>query len=79
MCVKPLSGCVKVPEMFPVQVYHSLFWPLEFTVPNRDNNKCYSKIICNKLDSVSFITRDYICSTCGVHVALPHTLLLSFR
>uniref|UniRef100_A0A7N5ZS36 thioredoxin-disulfide reductase (NADPH) n=1 Tax=Anabas testudineus TaxID=64144 RepID=A0A7N5ZS36_ANATE len=26
-------------------VYHSLFWPLEFTVPGRDNNKCYSKII----------------------------------
>ncbi|KAG1934188.1 thioredoxin reductase 1, cytoplasmic [Pimephales promelas] len=35
-----------------LEVYHSLFWPLEFTVPNRDNNKCYAKIICNKLDSV---------------------------
>lgn len=35
-----------------VQVYHSLFWPLEFTVPGRDNNKCYAKIICNKLDNV---------------------------
>lgn len=37
-----------------VQVFHSFFWPLEFTVPGRDNNKCYSKIICNKLDSVRF-------------------------
>uniref|UniRef100_A0A8C5BLN8 thioredoxin-disulfide reductase (NADPH) n=1 Tax=Gadus morhua TaxID=8049 RepID=A0A8C5BLN8_GADMO len=34
-----------------LEIYHSLFWPLEFTVANRDNNKCYSKIICNKLDN----------------------------
>lgn len=33
-------------------MFHTLFWPLEFTVPGRDNNKCYAKIICNKLDSV---------------------------
>ncbi|KAI1890469.1 hypothetical protein AGOR_G00154030 [Albula goreensis] len=26
-----------------IEVFHSLFWPLEFTVPNRDNNKCYSR------------------------------------
>lgn len=37
------------------QVYHSLFWPLEFTVPGRDNNRCYAKLICNKLDNVSCI------------------------
>uniref|UniRef100_A0A8C4F634 Thioredoxin-disulfide reductase n=1 Tax=Dicentrarchus labrax TaxID=13489 RepID=A0A8C4F634_DICLA len=35
-----------------IEVYHSLLWPLEFTVPGRDNNRCYSKIICNKLDNV---------------------------
>lgn len=40
-----------------VQVYHTLFWPLEFTVPGRDNNKCYAKIICNKLDSVRLFLR----------------------
>uniref|UniRef100_A0A8C2TZP2 thioredoxin-disulfide reductase (NADPH) n=1 Tax=Coturnix japonica TaxID=93934 RepID=A0A8C2TZP2_COTJA len=34
-----------------LEVYHSLFWPLEWTVPGRDNNTCYAKIICNKLDS----------------------------
>uniref|UniRef100_A0A6Q2XCP2 thioredoxin-disulfide reductase (NADPH) n=1 Tax=Esox lucius TaxID=8010 RepID=A0A6Q2XCP2_ESOLU len=28
-----------------LEVYHSLFWPLEFTVPNRDNNKCYDRVI----------------------------------
>uniref|UniRef100_A0A803XWY5 thioredoxin-disulfide reductase (NADPH) n=1 Tax=Meleagris gallopavo TaxID=9103 RepID=A0A803XWY5_MELGA len=34
-----------------LEVYHSLFWPLEWTIPGRDNNTCYAKIICNKLDS----------------------------
>ncbi|EHA99506.1 Thioredoxin reductase 1, cytoplasmic [Heterocephalus glaber] len=31
-------------------VYHSFFWPLEWTVPSRDNNKCYAKIVCNLQD-----------------------------
>ncbi|XP_040214922.1 thioredoxin reductase 3 [Rana temporaria] len=33
-----------------LEVYHTLFWPLEWTVPGRDNNQCYAKIICNKED-----------------------------
>ncbi|NWI32264.1 TRXR3 reductase, partial [Sula dactylatra] len=33
-----------------ITVYHSLFWPLEWTVPGRDNNTCYAKIICSKHD-----------------------------
>lgn len=37
------------------QVYHSFFWPLEWTVPSRDNNKCYAKIICNLKDNVSAV------------------------
>lgn len=45
-----------------VQVYHTLFWPLEFTVANRDNNKCYGKIICNKLDSVRQLLPPLICT-----------------
>lgn len=39
--------------LFSSQVYHTLFWPLEWTVPGRDNNTCYAKIICNKQDNVS--------------------------
>uniref|UniRef100_A0A8C6Y2J9 Thioredoxin reductase 1, cytoplasmic n=1 Tax=Naja naja TaxID=35670 RepID=A0A8C6Y2J9_NAJNA len=35
-----------------IEVYHSYFWPLEWTVPSRDNNKCYAKIICNLADRV---------------------------
>uniref|UniRef100_A0A669C1K7 thioredoxin-disulfide reductase (NADPH) n=1 Tax=Oreochromis niloticus TaxID=8128 RepID=A0A669C1K7_ORENI len=48
-----------------VQVYHSLFWPLEFTVPGRDNNKCYSKIICNKLDNDRVIGFHYLGPNAG--------------
>lgn len=44
-----------------VQVFHSLFWPLEFTLPNRDNNKCYAKIICNKLDNVRLLLLKHCC------------------
>lgn len=46
-------------------MYHSLFWPLEFTVPNRDNNKCYSKIICNKLDNDRVIGFHYLGPNAG--------------
>uniref|UniRef100_A0A3P8ZZL7 Thioredoxin-disulfide reductase n=1 Tax=Esox lucius TaxID=8010 RepID=A0A3P8ZZL7_ESOLU len=48
-----------------LEVYHSLFWPLEFTVPNRDNNKCYAKIICNKLDSDRVIGFHYLGPNAG--------------
>uniref|UniRef100_A0A7N8X587 thioredoxin-disulfide reductase (NADPH) n=1 Tax=Mastacembelus armatus TaxID=205130 RepID=A0A7N8X587_9TELE len=48
-----------------VEVYHSLFWPLEFTVPGRDNNKCYAKIICNKLDNDRVIGFHYLGPNAG--------------
>ncbi|OBS80167.1 hypothetical protein A6R68_21631 [Neotoma lepida] len=35
-----------------LEVYHTLFWPLEWTVAGRDSNTCYAKIICNKCDNV---------------------------
>lgn len=34
-----------------LEVYHTLFWPLEWTVNGRDNNTCYTKKICNEVDS----------------------------
>ncbi|XP_072914911.1 thioredoxin reductase 1, cytoplasmic-like [Hemitrygon akajei] len=46
-----------------VEVYHSYFWPLEWTVPSRDNNKCYAKIVCNKQDQKRVI---------GFHVLGPN-------
>ncbi|XP_070758342.1 thioredoxin reductase 3 isoform X3 [Enoplosus armatus] len=48
-----------------LKVYHSLFWPLEFTVPGRDNNRCYSKIICNKLDNDRVIGFHYLGPNAG--------------
>uniref|UniRef100_A0A3B4UB18 thioredoxin-disulfide reductase (NADPH) n=1 Tax=Seriola dumerili TaxID=41447 RepID=A0A3B4UB18_SERDU len=48
-----------------LKVYHSLFWPLEFTVPGRDNNRCYSKIICSKLDSDRVIGFHYLGPNAG--------------
>lgn len=55
LCQRSLRVCLLFPSVCVfvcVKVYHTLFWPLEYTVANRDNNKCYGKIICNKLDSV---------------------------
>ncbi|KAM9293230.1 thioredoxin reductase 1, cytoplasmic isoform 4-T6 [Morus bassanus] len=46
-----------------IEVYHSHFWPLEWTVPSRDNNKCYAKIICNIQDNERII---------GFHVLGPN-------
>ncbi|NXJ87336.1 TRXR3 reductase, partial [Corythaixoides concolor] len=46
-----------------LEVYHSLFWPLEWTVPGRDNNTCYAKIICSKRDNNRVI---------GFHVLGPN-------
>ncbi|KGL95278.1 Thioredoxin reductase 1, cytoplasmic, partial [Charadrius vociferus] len=46
-----------------IEVYHSHFWPLEWTVPSRDNNRCYAKIICNIQDNERVI---------GFHVLGPN-------
>uniref|UniRef100_A0A4W6FHE0 thioredoxin-disulfide reductase (NADPH) n=1 Tax=Lates calcarifer TaxID=8187 RepID=A0A4W6FHE0_LATCA len=48
-----------------LKVFHSLFWPLEFTVPGRDNNRCYGKIICNKLDDDRVIGFHYLGPNAG--------------
>ncbi|XP_039337242.1 thioredoxin reductase 3 [Mauremys reevesii] len=64
-------GCCGLPEERAIEgygkenieVYHTLFWPLEWTVPGRDNNTCYAKIICNKHDNNRVI---------GFHVLGPN-------
>uniref|UniRef100_A0AAQ5XDE4 Thioredoxin-disulfide reductase n=1 Tax=Amphiprion ocellaris TaxID=80972 RepID=A0AAQ5XDE4_AMPOC len=48
-----------------IEVYHSLFWPLEFTVPGRDNNRCYGKLICNRLDNDRVIGFHYLGPNAG--------------
>uniref|UniRef100_A0A8C3W4Z3 Thioredoxin reductase 3 n=1 Tax=Catagonus wagneri TaxID=51154 RepID=A0A8C3W4Z3_9CETA len=54
---------VEVYQKENLEVYHTLFWPLEWTVACRDNNTCYAKIICNKLDDDRVI---------GFHVLGPN-------
>ncbi|KAJ3602818.1 hypothetical protein NHX12_030566 [Muraenolepis orangiensis] len=48
-----------------LEIYHTQSWPLEFTVANRDNNKCYSKVICNKLDDNRVIGFHYLGPNAG--------------
>ncbi|RVE72410.1 hypothetical protein OJAV_G00042770 [Oryzias javanicus] len=64
-CGLPEERAVELYGLENIEVYHSLFWPLEFTVPNRDNNKCYSKIICNKLDNERVIGFHYLGPNAG--------------
>ena len=45
-----------------IEVYHSYFKPLEWTVPQRGDNACYAKIICNLADSERVV---------GLHVCGP--------
>ncbi|CAI5688973.1 unnamed protein product [Oreochromis niloticus] len=64
-CGLPEEKAIELYGEENIEVYHSLFWPLEFTVPGRDNNKCYSKIICNKLDNDRVIGFHYLGPNAG--------------
>ena len=56
-------GCVGFSEEAAIQkygeenieVYHTYFTPLEFTVAHRDDNACYGKLVCVKSEEVSTI------------------------
>lgn len=64
-------GCCGLPEEKAIEfygednleVYHTLFWPLEWTVPGGSNSACYAKVICNKLDNERVV---------GFHVLGPN-------
>jgi thioredoxin/glutathione reductase (selenoprotein) len=45
-----------------IEVYHTFFKPLEWTVPHRGDNACYAKLICNKADSERVV---------GLHICGP--------
>merc|ERR1719240_1041452 len=46
-----------------LEVYHSYYKPLEWTLPHRGDNACYAKLICNKLDSERVV---------GLHICGPN-------
>jgi thioredoxin reductase (NADPH) len=35
-----------------IEVYHSFYQPLEYALTDRDNNKCYGKLVCVKSKGV---------------------------
>jgi len=46
-----------------IEVYHSNYWPLEWTVAHKPHDVCYAKLICNKADKERII---------GFHIAGPN-------
>jgi thioredoxin reductase (NADPH) len=36
-----------------IEVYHTNFWPLEWTIAHKPHDVCYAKLICNKADKVN--------------------------
>lgn len=47
-----------------IEVFHQMFTPLEWTVPHREDNVCYAKLVCNKLDDMRVL---------GIHVLGPNS------
>ena len=37
-----------------IEVYHTNYQPLEWTVPHREENACYAKLVCVRSQNVSF-------------------------
>jgi len=46
-----------------IEVYHSYYTPLEFTVAERGSNVCYCKVICNKKENERVV---------GIHILGPN-------
>jgi len=46
-----------------LEVYHSYFKPLEWTIPHKGDNACYAKLICHKEDNERVI---------GLHICGPN-------
>ncbi|XP_045064812.1 thioredoxin reductase 1, cytoplasmic-like [Coregonus clupeaformis] len=48
-----------------VEVYHRYYWPLEWTVPRRDKNSCYAKVICHIPDQERVVGLHVMGSSAG--------------
>ena len=40
-----------------IEVFHTNFWPLEWTLAKRPENASYCKLVCNKNDKVCTLAR----------------------
>jgi len=45
-----------------IEVFHSYYKPLEWTVPHRGDNACYAKLVCNIADNLRVV---------GLHICGP--------
>ena len=52
-----------IKETSGIEVYHSYFKPLEWTVPHKGDNACYAKLICDKADDMRVV---------GLHICGPN-------
>lgn len=48
-----------------IEVYHSEFWPLEWTVPGRGESDCYAKVITNLSDGERVVGIHYLGPNAG--------------
>lgn len=46
-----------------LEVFHTYYQPLEWTLPHKQENACYMKLLCNKLDSLRVV---------GFHIMGPN-------
>jgi thioredoxin/glutathione reductase (selenoprotein) len=47
-----------------IEVYHTYYTPLEWTIPHHEENACYAKVICNRKDNERVI---------GIHILGEHS------
>jgi len=57
------EDAIKVYGAENIEVYHSYFKPLEWTLPHRGDNACYAKLVCHIPDSMRVL---------GFHVCGPN-------
>jgi len=48
-----------------IEVYHSNFWPLEWTVAHRPDNACYCKLVCLKSEKEKVVGFHYLGPNAG--------------
>jgi len=48
-----------------VEVYHTNFWPLEWTVAHRPENACYAKLVVDKADNERVLGFHYLGPNAG--------------
>merc|ERR1712112_513965 len=48
-----------------IEVYHTNFWPLEWTVAHRPENACYAKLVCSKSQQEKVVGFHYLGPNAG--------------